>query len=175
MGAIYEAFTAFINTHATHTWSQEVVGTLLYLIARDNEMGHLAGEVARDSDRLISLSGAAAGSNEPDARWQLAAELGRLESHRVVVEPLLVQFAHDEDEYVRRQALMALGTLGSPLVEDLAEAAWRTGHEYQRMAVLAALRDVQSPALDEYLARAESDGRQYLLHYAAKIRAGVAD
>lgn len=91
-----------------------------------------------------------------------------------MVEPLLLQFAHDEDEYVRRQALMALGTLGSPLVEDLAEAAWQTGHEYQRMAVLAALRDVQSPALDDYLARAESDGRQYLLHYAAKIRAGVA-
>lgn len=40
--------------------------------------------------------------------------------------------------------------------------------EYQRMAVLHTLNDINSPLLTEYLQAAKLDGRKYLVQYAKK-------
>lgn len=145
---------------------------LLYIIARDNEMQELAKEVARNPDNLVCLAERATASPERDAKWQLAVELSRLERRPPQVESLLLRFAHDDDDYVRRRSMLALADTGSAKVEGLVAPVWETGDEHQRMAVLYALWKTGSPQLDTYLAQAEADGRQYLVGYAARIRAG---
>jgi HEAT repeat protein len=83
-----------------------------------------------------------------------------------------LHFVHDEDDYVRRIALMALSDIGSPRVEELVVREWETGDEHQRMGVLYALAKIGSPKLKHYLALAEADGRPYITQYIAVIRAG---
>ena len=169
---LYGAFTTFVRTTPWQQWSEATTQALLYAIARDNDMEELVKVVAENPDNLLYLAQRAVASPEADARWQIAVELSDLEPRPPQVEPLLLQVAQDEDEYVRRRALMALADIGSPHVAGLVERAWDTGDEYQRMAVLYALESVDSPELDTYLARAEADGRQELLDYASSIRAG---
>ncbi len=43
------------------------------------------------------------------------------------------------------------------------------------MAVLKALDTLGSPLLNDYLTRAEGAGRQRLVEYAARVRAGTTD
>lgn len=169
---IYTTFSAFVGATSCREWDEDVAQILLYIIARDNEMNELVKDLAKRPDNLLCLGELALTSSERDAKWQLAAEIGRIERRAPQVELLLLQFAHDTDEYVRRCALMALADIGSEKVEELVAAAWKTGDMYQRMAVLYALWKVRSPQLDTYLARADIDGRQYLVEYSARVRSG---
>lgn len=172
---IYRAFSAFVSATTCQEWDAKLKETLLYIIARDNEEQVLAKAVAKNPDDLICLAERALASPERDARWQLAAELGGLDHRLTEAEPLLLQYARDEDEYVRRRALIALADCGSSKVEELAVSAWAAAEawqEYQRMAVLYALWKVGSRQLETYLAEADADGRQYLVAYAARIRSG---
>ncbi len=171
--SVYDAFLPFVATTTCQEWSSATTQMLLYIIARDNEFGQLAHEVAKNPNNLLCLAKRVVDSPEPDARWQIAVELGQMAGPSAQVEEILTQFAHDDDEYVRRRALIALADIGSPHVADFVEPAWDTGHEYQRMAVLHALRAIGSPQLEEYLARADADGRQHLVDYAMRIRAGA--
>jgi len=76
----------------------------------------------------------------------------------------------DEDEYVKRCALISLGELKSSKSESLAERAWHTGHEYQRMAALEVLDKISSSKLAIYLKEAMEDGRPHLVKTARKIK-----
>ena len=67
---------------------------------------------------------------------------------------------------------MALGNIKSVKVETLVGQAWDSGDEYQRMAVLDALHNLQSPRLARYLELAQEDGRKYLTGFADRIRRG---
>src|SRR5947209_5594985 len=96
-GEIYEVFSAFVAARTPDTWGSNVVQTLLYLIARDNECGRLVEEVAPDPERLIFLARASLESDESDAKWQLASELGSLHDQSASAEALLFRFAHDEE------------------------------------------------------------------------------
>lgn len=167
--AVLDAFTSFVGACSYETWNDEITQAILYLVARDNEAEFFVDVLAEAPDRLLLLAGAAIRYPESDARWQLADRLGDLREHMAEAESLLVHFAQDEDEYVRRRAVMALGRLGSRHVERLAQAAWNTGDEYQRMAILDALHALGSPKLREYLDRARVDGRHYLVSFARKI------
>src|SRR5688500_11631901 len=94
-------------------------------------MWHMEREIAQDPDRLLIVAEDARESRERDTKWQIVAALVDLADRKDRIEPLLLQFAHDENEYIRRRALMALGKQRSPHVEALVEAAWNSGHEYQ--------------------------------------------
>ncbi len=168
--AIYTAFQTFLNEFPYQKWSAEIVNLLVYVIARDNECGILADKVAKKPERIIFLARASLNSPENDAKWQIAVNISRLIGHNAEVEPLLLEFAKDENEYVRRQALMGLGRINSPAVEKLAEVAWETGDEYQRIGVLNALHGINSPRLAEFRDRAVEDGRKYLVDYAQRTR-----
>ena len=171
-GAIYEACDHFFRHHSIQEWNQEAIDTIFYIIARDNESQFLSSKLAEQPNRLLYLAENCLLATEADARWQIAVELGNLSERLSEAEPILLRLTNDVDEYVRRQALMALGRLQSPQVENLAAIAWNREEqwqEYQRMAVLSALRDTHSPLLSHYLEKAEADGRQYLTAYAAKI------
>jgi hypothetical protein len=167
---LYEAFAAFVGSTSCREWDGPTTQLLLYAIARDNEFEELVAMVGQSPANLVCLAQRALRSIETDAKWQLAAALSTLKPSPPQVETLLVQFAHDEEEYVRRRALLALSCINSPRVADLVGPAWDTGDEYQRIAVLCALDQVDSPLLAEYAVRAEADGRQSLARYAAAIR-----
>lgn len=178
-GPLHEAVLAFVTARPLSSWSDEELRAVLYAVARDNEIQHLAREIRRrHPDLLVGLARAAVAVGERDDRWQLAEELGHLDRPGGEVEGVLLQLARDEDEYVRRRALGALLRLGSSAVEQLALEAWHRpdpDQEWARMMALACLFKVGSPHLEPLLAEAERDGRPYLSGYAERVRRGQVD
>lgn len=170
--AFYDALSRFIATVETENLSPTAVSELLYGLARDNECEHVGALLADRPELLLAVAKAALEAAEPDAKWQLCARLAKVDdSRRDDAEQLLLVFVRDDDEYVSRRALLALSQLQSPQVEALAERAWATTHQYQRIAALWALHAVASPALGDYLARARQDGREYLVQNAETLEA----
>ena len=173
--ALYDTVLGFVANHLFASWSKTELRAVLYAIARDNEDQYLVREIRKRHPELIApLARAALGIGERDDRWQLAVELGHLGAS-AQVEPLLLEMAHDEHEYVRRRALKALLRIGSSVVEELALAAWfrpDKDQEWARMMALYCLHKLGSPRLELLLAEAERDARQYLREYAERIRRG---
>jgi hypothetical protein len=161
---------AFLTSSSPAEWSESDVHDLLYTIARDNEIEYLVKEVAKNSEMLLKLSELAVSSSEVDAKWQLAVQLGTLSNHKHEAEALLLHLVDDQNEYVSRRALLSLGLLKSEKAEALAERAWETGHEYQRIAALWVLKNVASSKLADYLHRAKEDGRQYVVQNALEVQ-----
>jgi len=172
--SITSAFTAFLDSGTPELWNALTVETLLYILARDNEMEILKEELITRPCHLLALAKVGLHSTEPDARWQLADALGRVELAASEVEPLLVQLFHDRDEYVSRRALLALARRRSKEAEALAFRAWNTEHEYHRMAALDTLFACKSPSLSSYLNLADRDGREHLVNLANEIRSKQA-
>ena len=155
---------------------------MLYALARDNEISFLAYTVGQQHPEILRcLAAAALEQGEPDAKWQLAVELGREGTLCAEAEGLLLRMAQeegDENEYVRRRALKELATLNSLHTEQLALTAWNEPGENQqwaRMAALWSLHRVQAPSLERLLAESEVDTRPHLSAYAQRMRRGEAD
>ena len=170
-GPLLKAAELLLQTVPVGTWTDAMVKDFLYALARDNEAEFIACELASRSETLLLLAAQAIRSDEPDAKWQIAAQLGDLHGSAQEAEALLIHLVQDVDEYVSRRALGALGKLKSVSTEAFAERAWRTGHEYQRIAALWALKDVGSSKLCDYLRQAEEDGREYVVRNAKEILA----
>lgn len=150
----------------------EVADDLVYAIARDNEISYLASQLGQRPLLLSKLLPSILACEEPDARWQTAAQLGKHVLPFATTESALLQLVEDQDEYVRRIALQALGRIGSPHAERLCSRAWESGHEYQRIMALWVLLTIESRQLGRYLALAKEDGRKYLCMNAARIESG---
>ena len=176
---LYAAVMAHTAANLAEDWSDEQSQAVLYALARDNEDEFLAQEIREQHPaRLIALAKIAVVGGEFDARWQLAEQLGHLTGNLVDVEPLLLAFASDEDEYVRRRALRSLARKSSPEVEHLALEAWNRPdeqQEYARMMVLHCLHLINSPHLEPLLAEAELDEGKYLRNSANRIRLDRAE
>jgi hypothetical protein len=170
---LYPAVFEFMAAHPFSAWTQEEISAVLYALARDNEAELLAGDLPEDL--LLQLTQAAIACGEQAVRWQLAVQLGERAVKSEKSERLLLALAHDENEYVRRRALSALTSLGSPAVEDLSLEMWERAdpsQEYSRMMVLSCLQKIASPKLEALLAEAEKDTRPYLRAAAERIRQG---
>lgn len=137
--SLYAAFDAFVSSTPYQRWTGETVEMVLYAIARDNEIGYLLQQISTNADTLISLAEYAVTSPEKYAKSQFVTELGHSSLRTQPVERLLVRFAHDPDEYVRRLAMIALADIGSSYARDFVGSAWETGCEHQRMAALYVL------------------------------------
>jgi hypothetical protein len=176
---LYTAVLGFVDAVPFRSWTPEQVQAVLFAVARDNEMQHLAGEIrARHPETLVALARAAVGLGERDAKWQLAEELGQLGQGGGDAERVLVAWSRDEEEYLRRRSLQALARLGSPAVEELALEEWgRPGENQQwsRISILWCLHRIGSPHLPPLLAAAERDERPYLSAFAKKVRQGEVD
>jgi hypothetical protein len=172
-GDIYNAVLEFMADHPFDEWSDQELRTVLYAIARDNDIQHLAREVRRrHPELLLPLSQAAIRVGERDDRWQLAAELGELGRADGEEEKLLLIMARDEHEYVRRICLRSLARLGSAAVEALALEAWHRedpDQEHARMMALDCLSVIGSPRLELLLVEAVKDKRKYLAEFARGI------
>ncbi len=169
---IYDAIPNFLESGRIDNLNTGDLEELLYIISADNECEIIAAKIAEHPKQLIFLARFALNSDLINAKWQLADVLGNVEVHKAEEEQLLFLFANDEDEYVSRRALGALGRIGSSRLVEFVELAWATNHEYQRIMALSALRKVKSPELEKYLALADSDGREYVVKCAERIRSG---
>jgi hypothetical protein len=167
--AIYGAFSLFISNRDVSSLSQAEIDDLIYIIARDNEIEYLIKVLASRPDWIEALLSQVIHCNEPDAKWQFAVILGQDVLDKRISEPTLLILVEDENEYVSRRSLQALGNLKSNFVEALCERAWNSGDEYQRIMALWVLKEISSSQLSAYLALAKKDGRNYLLHNAAEI------
>lgn len=177
--SLYQAVFSFLAQRSLPEWSADDLKAILFVIARDNENQQIARELrTRHPETLIGLALFAATQGEPDARWQLADQLGRTTSASPTVDSILLAFAQDEHEYVRRRALQSLARRRSPAVEELARLEWTLPaeeQEYSRMAALWSLHRINSPILGGLLDEAERDNRQYLAAFAQKVRRGEVD
>lgn len=176
---LWRAFLEFVDGVPFALWSVEERISVLYVIARDNEMEYLVREIKdRSAELLLDVSDAALEIGEADAKWQLATQLGYLAKNTARQETLLLQFANDGHEYVRRRSLQSLARIRSSETEKLALEAWSRPDESQqwaRMNALWALYQIESRKLESLLACVEMDGRPYLMEFAAKIRRGEVE
>jgi hypothetical protein len=175
---LYDGVLEFVDAVPFAHWSPEQVRAVLFAVARDNEIQYLVRKIrSRKPDTLFALTRAAVESEERDAKWQLAEELGQL-GQRGDAENLLLALIRDSDEYVRRRSLQSLARLSSPAVEELALAEWQRPDEDQqwaRMNVLWCLHRVGSPQLTQLLLAAERDDRPYLSEFAKRVQRGDLD
>lgn len=128
-------------------FSERIGKLLLYAIARDNERVYLATEIAAKYPGVCKeLLRLAVTGTERDAKWQLCQAVARLRYDLAGVEPQLLELLGDEDEFVRRQALLSLCELHSDQAEDAALRAWRDTDSgvHMKMAALRCLADLGS-------------------------------
>lgn len=168
---LYTEAETFISQSDYEDWSPGDKQDLLYALARDNEDEILADALRRHPELLVAVAEDALADGESNARWQVAAMLGELTPLTAGIEMLLLRFVVDEDEYVRRRALLALAALGSGKTEQYALAAWAGGEPSQRAAALTALHLVRSAKLQRYLDLAFEDGRPPLVSAALRVMA----
>lgn len=177
--SLYAAVLAFVESRPSVDWSDDELESILYAIARDNEDEHIVSEMQlRFPEVLSRLAAIACDRGEWNARWQLAHELGAIARPGGADERVLLRFATDEHEYVRRRALGALAQMGSGAVERLALEAWDRDdphQEWSRMAALGALHAVQSPKLLDLLRAAEEEPRPHLRAFAGRLRNGKSE
>ena len=153
-------------------WTQLTWDNIIFVLARDNETEELAGCLAEDLEMLIATAKQVLETDETEAKWQIAAKLGGT-TETAKVEPLLMRFVIDKDEYVSRRALLSLSKIGSKHTETLAVKAWQTNLEYKRIVALHALHKINSPKLESYLALATSDERPFIVQTASQIEAQI--
>lgn len=163
---LHQAFTDCLDAADLHG---ETVADLVYAIARDNEISYLSSQLGQRPVQLSKLLPHILACEEPDTRWQIAAQLGKRVLPFATAESALLRLIEDQDEYVRRIALQALGGIGSRHAERLCGQAWESGHEYQRIMALCVLHTIGSQQLGRYLALAREDGREYLHMNAVRI------
>jgi hypothetical protein len=100
-GSLYEAVLGFVSARLFQDWSSEELRAVLYAVARDNEMQHLAREIRCHPELLLRLASSAAEFGERDAKWQLAEELGHLGQRDRELERLLVHLARSGTDRTR--------------------------------------------------------------------------
>jgi hypothetical protein len=177
--ALHGAALQFLRTRTVESWTDAETRALLYAIARDNEIEYLARTVAKEHRTMLStLARSSLVVGEPDARWQLAEQMGRVSQIGGPEEELLLVMVEDDDEYVRRRALGALARMGSMHTSECVLRQWDRqdpNQEWARMMCLWSLHRVGSPLLNRFLTIAEQDPRANLSGYAKRVSRGDVD
>lgn len=170
---IYTEWTSLMANLEVSEWTLSLTETALYAVARDNECQFLSRQIPLHVLRLLAK--AARDCSEPDAKWQLAVELGKSSINN---QDILLALANDENEYVRRRAVQSLARLGSTYAAELALREWEKAADdfpWSRMNALWVLYRVSSPSLTTLLPLALNSPNKYLKAYAEKIQAGHVD
>ena len=170
---IYASFGIFMANANPALWSDEEKQRLLYIIARDNECEQLAEALPENA--LIILTKYSLNQGRREDKWQLAIQLHKLSDKQLAAD-FLETLVNDPDEYVSRRSLMELAKVNPGKIDHYADLFWNRNKygdmdEYQKIAVLHALKTANSKQLDQYIALAKQDGRQYLVANALELEA----
>ncbi|MDR9856194.1 hypothetical protein RJP21_21560 [Paenibacillus sp. VCA1] len=150
-------------------WDQRTINNILYLIARNNECETLIDTISENPACLIYLSREGLKYQDDNARWQLVHYLSKIIVEQPEAERLILMYCDDHIEYVRRRALLALGDIKSEHAEQKAIEAWSSNLEYQRIAALETLYQVESRELEKYLQLGLQDSFDYVRMNAERI------
>jgi hypothetical protein len=186
--AIEAYFQAILRTDALTTLSHEDQADLIYLIARNWDIGSMTAWLSNQPNLsnlgqlkkgdLLKLARTALrlpGREYWDARSQFAKLLGKL-TLTPEVEELLLGFYEAPEEYTKRIALLSLGKLGYPNIRALLERSWEIEEEHHRIGCLALIHDhIRDEALlRKYLDLAAGDARPYIARYVAQLNSSLS-
>ncbi|MGC5323876.1 HEAT repeat domain-containing protein [Brevibacillus sp. SYSU BS000544] len=146
---IYTIFDKLIETTSCRSWDHRTVNNLLFIIGRDNESELLIRKITDFPERLYFLGKEGIAYPDSDTKWQLANYLTKCLSTHADVEEIILKYYQDQNEYVKRRALLALGIINSKYAEQCAIESWNTGMKYQRLAALEVLKQLKSPYFSE--------------------------
>jgi hypothetical protein len=147
-------FDKLIETTNHLEWDQRIVNNLLYIIGRDNECQLLIDKITEFPDSLIFLAKEGIHYPDSDTKWQLAHYLTECVSTHPEAMEIIYRYYDDQNEYVKRRALLALGRIRSKYAEQCALESWSTGMEYQKIAALEVLHQLNSshyPELQKFM------------------------
>ncbi|MHA6484090.1 HEAT repeat domain-containing protein [Paenibacillus sp. strain BS8-2] len=167
---LINAFDIFLQTNNYEHCSQEIIDAFLYLIGRDNEREYLVELLIEHPNFLVHLANRGLHYPDHDTRWQLVYYVSKLSDTNQEIEELVRSYWQDSNEYVRRRALLALGSMKSKYAEELALEAYSTGYEYQRIAALEVLHMINSQKLFEYLKDSEQSNSIIIRNATQRIR-----
>jgi len=162
-------FSHLVETTECTSWSQKTINNLLYLIARDNECEQLVDKLSETPLNFIFLAKEGLQYPDSNARWQLAHYLSELPETCLETGELIYNYFKDDDEYVRRRALLALGLINSKYSEQSALESWEINLEYQKIAALEVLYQIKSTYLEPYLQLALIDKHKFVRANAERI------
>lgn len=157
-----------INVYCDGVIPTLVADDLIYALGRDNEGENIRESLLAAPKLLTILAKHVTKSSHADAKWQIAisAAEAKLPNAADLLRPLLT----DDNEYVRRQALMAFTSLAPKEAEAIALNNLDDEFEYTRMAALHVLSSVKSPHLSASLDRLASDPNEYVRQRVRKLR-----
>lgn len=87
--SLWDATIAVLESVPPEEWSERCRADLIFAIARD-EVEWIGDQLGGKPDALLALAGLAIDSSEPDAKWQIAAQLGTLSAHKDKAEEVLL-------------------------------------------------------------------------------------
>ncbi|MFB9326193.1 HEAT repeat domain-containing protein [Paenibacillus aurantiacus] len=138
-------FDKLIDTTSCFDWDQTTINNLLFIIGRDNECELLVSKVAESPMSMLFLGTEGISYPDADTKWQLAHYLTQIASVEPEAEETILKYYEDQNEYVKRRALLALGIIKSRHAEQCALESWKTGLKYQKIAALEVLKQIISP------------------------------
>ena len=171
----YEGWVSLLAAAETALAGSHVVDAdidlLLYALARDNECEIIRRMLEEHPSNGMCVARAGVTCPDRDARWQVAEFLGTRDDDEARV--LLHRMVDDDDEYVRRRALLASVRTDPAFAEKVAWTWLSADYEYARLAALSVLYDVGSPHLTSATDRLRDDPSPYVRRKVAEIEGAV--
>ncbi len=164
----------FVSTAKISDYTSNLLDATFFLISATFVEERIFSEIPKDENLLLFLSSKVIRSNYEDAIPLFVVALGNIKSNTKEAEEILLQTIHFKDEYTSRMSLMSLAQLKSSETEYFAEKAWASGLQYQKIACLWALKEVNSDKLPGYLDLAHEDGQLYVVENAIEIKSKSA-
>ena len=161
---IYALVDQWINNV---NWGDEIVDSVLFFMARDNECEIIRGKLSGKPDIYVKLAKLSLISLHSDAKWQLATLISENNSQDSC--SLLHELWNDKSYYVQRICMMESAKLNSPYSNKMIEWAWLTHDEYQRISALWSLYWINDKDLLKYLHLANELKMEFLVKAAGEI------
>ena len=140
---------------------------LLYVLARDHEDEALLEGLRKRPALGRKLAPIGLSWPDPEARWQLADFLGDLGDEDAA--RLLLRYADDSNEYVRRRAMLALARHHPEDAELVAVEILNSEHRFGRLAALRLMRDIGAKRLGQALDYLRKDPSPMVREEARRI------
>lgn len=157
-----------INVYRDGLIPTVVADDLLYALARDNECEHIRENLLLSPKLIATLAKRVITMSDADAKWQIAISVA--ETKLPNAADLLRPFLTDNEEYVRRRALIAFAPFAPKEAEAIALNNLDDAFEYTRIAALHVLQSVKSPNLSASLDRLATDPNKYVRQNVQKLR-----
>ena len=167
--AFDELRQAAISALAGSDTSRDAAAQILEVLGYDSEAELVLDALSSSAERGLPI--ALAGLDHPSnhTRWQVAEALGRFATP--IALDALQRLLNDDDEYVRRRALLALRPHDASAARTTALAWLTSHHEYSRLVALDTLAVLGDSSLPKALAVLKNDPSEHVRARACKITA----